>query len=173
MTIFASRACFLSKWSSLWVRLRCQSEHSSNCPPAWPPAQEGRMWWLDAKWVPRLSLLSDPLCPSSGPRGTSVSATVDPATSSPFANMSLIWLACRTQMSQWREINLRARRCQANDSCGLQFHQMSAVANLQWTWVGHPLDVLYMHSKYFLNTNLIWGVNQNLYVTAHMAEAFK
>lgn len=139
VTISASRACFLSEWSSLWVRLRCQSEPwlktalSFNCPQAWPPAQEGRMWCLDAKWVPRLPLPSDllPSAQQQQPWGFLCQATVSPATSSQFENMSLIWLACRTQMSQWREINLRARRCQAGDSCGLQFHQMSVVANLQ------------------------------------------
>lgn len=57
-------------------------------------------------------------------------ATVAPATSSRFADALLIWPACRTHMSQWREINLRARRCRAGDSCGLRFHQMSSVANL-------------------------------------------
>lgn len=29
---------FLTKWSSLWVRLRCQSELYFNYPPAWPVA---------------------------------------------------------------------------------------------------------------------------------------
>lgn len=31
---------FLTKWSSLWVRLRCQSELCFNYPPAWPVAPE-------------------------------------------------------------------------------------------------------------------------------------
>lgn len=64
------------------------------------------------------------------PIGLSGQVAVSPATSSQFANMSLIWPACRTQMSQWWKINLRAKRCQAGDSCELHFHQMSAVANL-------------------------------------------
>lgn len=167
LAISGSRACFLSKWSSLWVMLRCQRElwlkpAPFNRPPAWPPAQEGRMWWFDAKWVPRLSLPSDPLNPTAAtPSRPPVSAPVSPATSSQFANMSLIWLACHTQMSQWREINLCPRRCQACDSCGLRFHSMSAVANLWEPWTDHPLHALHTHTLYFLNIKLIRGTNQD------------
>lgn len=176
MAVSAPWACFLTKWSSLRVRLRCQSQPSFICPPAWPPAQEGRMRRLDPKWALRLSLppprRTSTQAAGAAACGLLVSATVSPATSSWFANMPSIWLACPTHMSQRWEINLRARRCQAGDSCGLQFHQMSAVANLQQTWTGRPLHALYMHSKYFLNTKLKESANQNLFVTARIARAF-
>ena len=127
------------------------------------------MQWLHSVSAPALtSPWPTTTAPTAGAAacGLLVSATVYPLTSSQFANMPLTWLACSTQMSQWREINLRARRCQAGNSCGLQFHQMSAVANLQQTWTGHRLHVLYTHSKYFHEP-------QNSFVTAHMARVFR
>ena len=122
-----------------------------------------------------------------GPRGQNVKAQLPisswpppPKISSPWAglrvpvslhtNMTPIWPASRTQVSQWRQINLSTRRCQAGDSCWLHFQQMSAVAKLQWTWAGHLLDAFYTHSKYFLKT-LIW--DQNFFVAPHTAAAFR
>lgn len=104
------------------------------------------MWWLDTECTSFTYPMTH-LPAAAGACGLLVSAKVSPATSSQFANMFHTSLACRAQMSPWREINSKAKRCQTGNSCGLQFHQMSAFANLQLTWTGHPLDLLYTRSK--------------------------
>lgn len=68
VAISALGVCFLSKCSSLWVRLRCQCELVKgsapfNCPPAWPAAHEQRMWW------PNSPFLSDLLHPTAAAPG--------------------------------------------------------------------------------------------------------
>lgn len=60
---------FLTKWSSLWVRLRCQSELYFNYPPAWPVA-------------PGREECDSPAFPSDPPK------TPPPPPSSPHPNSS-------------------------------------------------------------------------------------
>lgn len=137
----------------------CRQRSSNRPPPAWPAAREGRMSWPSSPVPPDL------LHPKSAAPGQ---VTVSQPTSSRICPW-YGWHPVR-QMSQWREINLSTRRCQAGDSCGLHFQQMSAVAKAQWTRAGHLLDALYMHGKYFLNKLIR---DQNLFVAPDMAAAFR
>lgn len=87
VAISASRACFLSKWRSLWGRLRCQFEPWLRRSPPFtvpqPDLRRGREE-CDGLTLSECPGLPSCLTPSAQHPWASVSATVSPVTSSQF-----------------------------------------------------------------------------------------
>lgn len=166
VAISAPGACFLSKWSSLWLSLRCRPGLVTGGAP-WTVPQLDLQPTREECNGPALHFL---LTSSTQNQQPPPPRAVHRVPADLFPNMPPMWLAFRTQMSPRREINLSARRCQTADSCWLHFHQVSAVAKLQQTWAGHLLDAVYTRGKYFPNTRIR---DENLFVAPQAAAAFR